>query len=369
MFIAINAFFFVLVMVLTKTGYISPNRGYFRSKFNIYEHNRVQTKNMTHYTLPLSKINASLANSTNSTNITKFHRGIVSCDHFESEVSCDELNYIENIYNSTLNSTKYIYVNPKQSLTKLVDTLSTAFIISIITKRKIVYTKQSEPFINIPIKKLSKKHKTFSWSSKMTCNYEYIIKCTDKSIYLKGKWDPTELLLDPFIFSRLTPIMRTHYTYFMFRCMLKHKQINLPDNQFNIGISLQFDPDPLKFLKIIKRLTEGYTNWTLNIWNPKKFEISRDLLENVHQFTELSDCFFLLAESDVFLGSLGYKESHILTKYRGRAGKYLNPLDSNFIEMSNSQAGELFLTSKPPAKLMCPNGAEALQSFISFNFY
>ena len=121
-------------------------------------------------------------------------------------------------------------------------------------------------------------------------------------------------------------------------------------------------------MNVINILTEGYSNWTLNIWESSKYSLPKELQPNIRIIKEFKNAIQILPQCDKFIGSLGYFKSHLLNKIRGRGGMWFDPRNSLKVETSNSQSGLLFLMKKINMnQLMCPGSMSSLQIFLEFN--
>lgn len=345
-----------------------------------HEHYSLEHSDFNHYTLPISQITEYINLTNASANILSFprsSRGIPNCKHFESELNCNEIEFAAYQINKTVNSKRYMIVELPNDLKSAINTLHFAFVVSIASERKLYFRnyrnveklfKLPDATKLIPESIVRKKHYMFRSYQINKCSMFSILSCRYRGIELIGKWDISTLLLSPNVIDKIPDPFKTHGFFILSRWISIVSSIEFPPDQLQIGISLEFQPDHTNFLKVIQVLTEGYSNWTLNIWESNRFSLPKELQSNIKIIKQFSDAIQVLPQCDKFIGTLGHFQSHLLSKIRGRGGIWFDPRNSLKVETRNSQAGHLFLMKNTGvSELMCPGAMSSLQRYLEFN--
>lgn len=346
------------------------------SKF-ILEHYPIEHRDIKHYTLPNTIINENDTNITyNFTDLFNYpnqSRGIVQCDHFESEIRCTEMQIAYLLLNKSRNSKKFLIVDLPNDFRKSIQTLHVAFVIALTTQRKLYvrnsYLDLSAEVTRIPNELKSIRLEQFSSSTYDHCTNKRILTSRSYGIQLIDSWDISKLLLSPVIYDHIPHPIRTHGLYIMFLWLFKIESLSLPNDQITIGISLEFKPNITNLITSINQLTEGYKNWYIYLYHTN---INVDFLKPIsghikiiHKFEE---AFTILPQCDKFVGSLGFYNSFWISSRRGRGGVWLDPKDSLIMETSYSQSGLSFLIKQINVyDLMCPRGYTAMQNYFAFH--
>ena len=390
-FVLCNTLFLIISLSVSYFQSANLSVNPFREIVQNYQHFRTKINETEHYTLPLS-------NNFNSQNTENFvpsnisnesipydafnfqNRGIVNCSHFESELTCSDVKYIRDKWNETMHSGLFLFLNVgSTSFEKELKTIAAAFLISIASNRRLIFTKniKSIPLTtNITVRKPF--NNSIEYRNIQRCEYRKILETNEKSIVISGVLDPVAVILDPFVYRRIKFPVTTHFMYLVSRFLYVPQDISFPDYQLQIGVSLEFEPNWRVFAEQMDEIIEGYTNYSLHFFNPSSIHIPRQVIRmlserkgisvTINEYHHLKDCFSLILSCDHFFGSLGYWKSFLLTAFRGRGGHYINPKDSKIIETSSSQSGYIYTINQNvnTMKLMCPEGADSLQNFVSF---
>ena len=400
-FLFANVFFIILSIIVASLTQPDVFLNPLRKISQNYQHHNQITQTIDHYTLPFSmKTNKTIPfqvenniSSTFSDIYQSFHqqnRGLINCQHFEAELSCNDIEFAVSLWNETLSSQRFLYIDcPKTaSFQEEINTMASGFLLSILTKRRLFLKRniqipgliQSFPHVSV----LPKTNISYFYSKQINrCNFQKILENHEVSLVLSGVFDPVDLLLDPIIFEKLKYPFNTHFIYLMSKFLFHFDQnilnsITFPPQQLQIGISLEFDPNWSVLFNELTELTEGYSSYALHILNPKGLRIPTYKLNKLSNnlgldcdikiYKKFDESSLLLISCDHFIGSLGFFLSHFLNNLRGRGGHYINSIDSKLFEAQSSQSG-FFFEKEQSANLLtriCPNGMKAFQYLSSF---
>ena len=377
--IFLNVFVFLLILNLV---FIKNDFVYLKIPFIFHQHFAIDHREVKQYTLPVHKYDGVQFNSSNVSiyqffNYPNSSRGIAKCDNFESEISCEELQKAAEILNETINSSKYLVVDLPLNIQDAIKTLHFAFVLSVSTIRRLYVSKTPiilpSDLVQIPNNLNQYSLSIYTPSKIKSCEYTKILSDDVQTLRLEGSWEISNLLLTPKAYELIPSPFQTHGMFLLARWLKLTNPISFPSNQLQIGIALEFKPDERVFIRNIKRLSEGYSNWTLHIWSPSdKFIHSlykyKYLEGKINKISKWSFATNNLVQCDKFIGSLGFFSSHFMNQIRGRGGIWLDPRNSMIIETSSSQSGLLFsMKNKNVNELMCPGGMKEFEHFLAFH--
>lgn len=367
--IAVISIVLVAVPMVRARNAFSP----VRRPLLVHEHYSLEHRDLKHYTLPkfASDVDVNGNQTVEMEEMFKFFnssRGIVRCSHFESEIGCSDLYNAFVILNETFRKKKFLVAELPSSLEAAVDALHAAFLVSIASKRRLYVSKSPFALPEMIMNKAKLKTAIFSASQFDRCELEPLISSKLRGITMKGRFRVVDLLLAPNVFEKIPQPFRTHGLFLLSRWLNMIPELEFPANQLQIGIALEFRPDKTAFGELLERLSEGYTNVSLNIWCPGQCDIPEIRGYYVKTIRKFEEAVTLLAQCDKYVGSLGFFSSHLIARLRGRGGMFIDPRDTMVVETSNSQSGMLFLMKHwKTSSLMCPKGANALQNFLMFH--
>lgn len=330
------------------------------------EHFSIQHKGIKHYTLPKNRV--SIENVSNFTYdyVKKFDnsRSFVNCSHFESELTCEEVINANIMINYSHYSNKTIIISLPNNRNEMIKLLHFALVLSITTHRKLQIL---NPKISVPkeyvINRLPNSYRIVHSNAIDFCDSFKLLLIHEKNIYLKGMWNIERLLLSPGFLDRIPPPFSTHGLLILSRLLFPVPNMIHDNKTLQIGISLQYSPFLETLKKVINRLHEGYPKYQLHIWNPNRLILNF----NYTDYKKFEDAFPVLVTSDVYIGSLGFFESHWISAFRGRGGRFLNPKDTTIVETSSSQSGYLYMNpQKRISELICQGATKELQNFLLF---